>query len=265
MIRIIHMSDIHFGREDVRAITQAQDYIQAANADAIIVSGDLTQFGKRDEFEAAWQWLDQFKAPTIVVAGNHDTPMLNLIERVQDPFGRFQKMFGKKACELTIEDVGLFGLNTSRGWQTRANWAEGSVDLADLDKIIDEAGEPGRGPVNGLVCHHPFRSVPDAPLQTSTRRGMRASERLAASPINVLLTGHVHKPSAHVIQEATGRYLAISAGTLSTRLRDSPPSLNDISIDGSRIVVRAINFRDEKTEIVLMGQWDLNHLEAEAA
>lgn len=120
---------------------------------------------------------------------------------------------------LQVGSVSIDGLNTARGWQARSNWAEGSVRLDHLAEIVSR--DAPADSLRMLACHHPFRSPTDAPLRTRTRRGALASEMLAGSDISVLLTGHVHAPHAELIGEATGNYIAISAGTLSTRFRPS--------------------------------------------
>lgn len=53
MIRIAHLSDIHFGGENVAATTAAADFVNGGAFDLVVVSGDLTQFGEIGEFQAA--------------------------------------------------------------------------------------------------------------------------------------------------------------------------------------------------------------------
>ena len=58
-----------------------------------------------------------------------------------------------------------------------------------------------------------------------------------------MLTGHVQDPFdiAHVIEGRTVRM--IGAGTLSERTRTTPPSFNEIRVDGGKfdVVVRAMD------------------------
>ncbi|MEM5517071.1 metallophosphoesterase [Henriciella sp. AS95] len=231
MTRIIQVADIHFGTENTRALDAFDDCISAVGADAMAVCGDLTQRGKRAEFQAARDWLDGFDMPKVVVAGNHDTPLLNLYERVVAPFERHDRYFEDLSKPAVLEKAKLVGINTSRGWQTRSNWAEGSVNLEDLETAISEVS-PLDERHGFLICHHPFLSPPEAPMRTATRRGRRASRRLAQSGIGFLLTGHVHSPSVTVVDHLDQSYVAVSAGTLSTRLRDYPASFNVIDVSG---------------------------------
>ncbi|HAQ76798.1 MAG TPA: hypothetical protein DCR96_09935, partial [Hyphomonas sp.] len=149
------------------------------------------------------------------------------------------------------------GLNTARGWQARRNWAEGSVNLDDLDEAIVRAGK-SRAEVKLIACHHPFHSLPGAPLRTRTRRGRRASDMVAASHVQMVLTGHVHTPSVVVRQRANGCYLAVSSGTLSVRLRAEPPSFNLIRLEEGELRIDRCDIHEDGPKISRMGAFDAN-------
>ena len=257
-MKIAHFADLHFGREDQEALKAAGELVRELDVDAIVVSGDLTQRGKREEFEAAQKWLAQFKAPLLCVPGNHDTPLLNIAARASDAFGRYDNYFSQHAGPLDIEGASLRGLNTARGWQTRMNWAEGRVNLEDLDKAIDHSDAHG---LHIIACHHPFISPTLAGLQTETKRGQEASRRLADSPVQILMTGHVHTPHAEVIRDGGGGYIAITAGTLSTRLRAQPPAFNILSVRDGIAALNVQSFRDGKFHEGTHGTWELSSLE----
>lgn len=252
-MRIVQLADLHFGAEDRRAMDAAVAQIADLQPDVIVVSGDMTQRGRHDEFDAARTWIEAFSRPTLIVPGNHDTPLLNLVSRASSPFQRHHGYFEDHALPQCLGGIRIDGLNTARGWQVRSNWAEGSVRLAHLEDILDQRA--GDGTIRMLACHHPFRSPRDAPLRTRTRRGAAASEILAASPISILLTGHVHTPHAELITEATGAYLAITAGTLSTRLRSAPAAFNSLDISGDAVTVSTHNFDGAGFQPRLLGAW----------
>lgn len=245
MSKIIQIADIHFGTENPRALAAFEAALSEIETDALAVCGDLTQRGKRSEFQAARDWLDSFDIPKLVVAGNHDTPLLNLYERVVSPFERHDSYFDDLADPVHLDNAVLTGINTARGWQTRKNWAEGSVNLESLEEAVS-VGDESDGKAGFLICHHPFLSPPDAPMRTATRRGRRASRRLAQSRFRFLLTGHVHVPSVTVVDHEDEAYIAVSAGTLSTRIRSSPASFNLIDISGENCVVTVFNLHGDR-------------------
>lgn len=257
-MRFAHVADLHFGREHAGAITEAAVFIRHNNIDALIISGDVTQRGKREEFQAAVAWIEAINLPTLCVPGNHDTPLLNIATRVSEPFGRFEKYLGKYNANLTMQGVSIRGLNTARGWQARMNWAEGSVNM----EALSIATQPNADECFSMIaCHHPFIQPAGIEMLTQTQRGDEASRRLAVSPVSVLLTGHVHTPCAEVIEEEGGRYLAITAGTLSTRLRQDAPSFNVIEVLKDKLCLSVQSFDDGKFLQVHYAEWNVKHLE----
>jgi hypothetical protein len=71
-MRLIHISDLHFGAEDPRLPQRLRAAIIQAAPDMVALSGDLTQSGLKPEFEEAKAFLDSFTFPLLVVPGNHD-------------------------------------------------------------------------------------------------------------------------------------------------------------------------------------------------
>ena len=51
--RILHIADLHFGREDARLVEALAEMERELSPDVVVASGDLTTFGKRSEFAAA--------------------------------------------------------------------------------------------------------------------------------------------------------------------------------------------------------------------
>ena len=252
-MRLIHAADVHFGASDPAVLAAASDAIMTARADMMLVSGDLTQRGKRQEFKAARAWVDLQNLPTVVVPGNHDTPLLNMPARLTGAFKRYAIYFGDLTRPLTIKGVRVDTLNTSRGWQARTNWAEGAVDLDYLQKIESEDTQSTQHRI--LACHHPFLSPEGAPLKARTRRGQRASTWFGGSKFSLLLTGHVHTPHAELVTEPTGSYLAITSGTLSLRLRQSPPSFNVLSFEGDTVSVGVKTLLDGRFQETAKSVW----------
>ena len=257
MTVIAQISDIHFGAEDENAIAAAESCIKATEPDMLVVCGDLTQRGRTREFDAAAEWLDGFDIPKLIVPGNHDTPMFNVAARAAEPFKRFKRRFGQYFGVAETGNAIAVGLNTARGWQARRNWAEGSVNLDDLDDVLIRAAA-SEADVKLIACHHPFHSLPGAPLRTRTRRGRRAADKVAASHVQMVLTGHVHTPSVGLRQRANGCYLAVSSGTLSVRLRAEPPSFNLIRLEEGELRIDRCDVHADGPTLSRMGAFDAN-------
>ena len=59
MIRLFHVSDLHFGAEYQAALDWFAARVAAEQPDAVIVTGDLTMRARHPEFAAAAQWRDR--------------------------------------------------------------------------------------------------------------------------------------------------------------------------------------------------------------
>ena len=135
--RLLHLSDLHFGAEDVEALARVSEFANRIEPDAVVVSGDLTQTGAKHEFEAARDWLRTIKGTPIVTPGNHDTPVLDMTARVFAPFDRYHRYLGEfdavdRLVELDQGRIRIAAINTARGVQARRNWADGEVDMKTL-------------------------------------------------------------------------------------------------------------------------------------
>src|ERR1051325_4067729 len=73
--RFAWLSDTHVGsstgEEDLRATVR--DINSLTNLSFVVISGDVTEFGSREQFRLAKQILDGLKIPCHVAPGNHDT------------------------------------------------------------------------------------------------------------------------------------------------------------------------------------------------
>ena len=89
MRTIAHISDLHFGTE-VPAVARALiDDLEKNAPSLVVVSGDLTQRARRKQFDAARAFLAQLPRPQLVVPGNHDVPLYDVIRRFAAPLKRY--------------------------------------------------------------------------------------------------------------------------------------------------------------------------------
>ncbi|MGH7654583.1 MAG: metallophosphoesterase family protein, partial [Gemmatimonadaceae bacterium] len=75
-LRVLHVSDLHFGRHSVAAQVEGVERLIAEEAlDLIVISGDLSQRTRTREFQRADAFIKraEARAPVMVVPGNHDT------------------------------------------------------------------------------------------------------------------------------------------------------------------------------------------------
>ncbi len=244
--RIFHLSDIHFGLENNRALDWVKQEIAERQPDAVAITGDLTMRARHREFAAATAWINSLAAPVTVEVGNHDMPYFNPIERFFAPYRRFRGMADKVEKEIDLGCLSLVPLKTAVRAQPRLNWSKGWVTQAALDQCLAAIDALPAGRQALVAVHHPLREV-GTQGTALTRHGERALRELARRPVAAVLSGHVHDAFDIMEDTAEGPVRMIGAGTLSKRTRSTPPSFNEIEWDGSRLTVCVRNLEDVET------------------
>jgi 3',5'-cyclic AMP phosphodiesterase CpdA len=207
----------------------------------LVVSGDITQHGDRDEFRAAAAWLATLAGPQLLTPGNHDTPWLGLIERMAMPFARYSRAIGPpREASFDAPGLSVRAINSARGWQIRLNWSKGEISHNQAETVSKRLEAAPADAVRVLVCHHPLVEVKDAPMTARVRGGRFAARRFAQASIDLVLSGHLHAPFVQVLPFFDERTYAIGASTLSVRERGAAPGFNVIEIDGDRMTVNAM-------------------------
>ena len=249
MRTIAHLSDLHFGTEIPAVAAALRADLQAAPPSLTVISGDLTQRARRAQFAAAAAYLATLPAPQLVVPGNHDVPLFDVLRRFLAPLARYRRAI---ADELNpVHDDGelcAIGLNTARS----LTWKSGRISreqIVWLDQRL--AATPCRFKV--VVTHHPF--IPP-PADDSQQAGIRLVGRAALAMtvldrrgVDVLLAGHLHRGySGDTRTQYPAAYRAIiaaQAGTaISGRIRQDPNGYNRITLDGDRISIEVRTWRD---------------------
>lgn len=241
-VRIAHLSDIHFGGENVDAVEAALQTLADLEPQLVLVTGDLTLNGLPREFEAARLWLSRLAAPLLVTPGNHDTPYWNLPLRALRPFDRYRRFIGQP--NWSAFDGGQFSVravNSARGFQLRPNWSKGALDVTMASRAAAELA--GRADaLKVFACHHPLIDLPGMPVTGGVHRGAQAAAALAEAGVDLILTGHTHTPFAVELKSHGRPAYAIGAGTLSLRTRGAPPSFMTIEAGSDFIEVVAVTW-----------------------
>lgn len=242
MATLFHVSDIHFGAEDRAAIAWFAATVHTEQPDAVIVTGDLTMRARHREFAAATVWLESLGRPVTVEVGNHDLPYFNLFARFLQPYARYGRLERLIERPLEIAEVAIVPLRTTARFQWRLNWSKGHVSDGELGLTLDTIKAAPRDRFLIVAGHHPLIEAGTSGT-ARTRRGSAALERLAAAGVHAVLSGHVHDPFdiAYPIGGKTVRL--IGAGTLSERVRASPPSFNALTIDENGLTVTVRDMR----------------------
>ena len=224
-MRILHISDLHFGIENAEAIAVVARFVAEAAPDVIVASGDLSTIGIASELEAACAWLASLGPPVIATPGNHDVPYHEILPRFWHPFARYRRASAGRLRDGWNGD-GLFvhTINTARGWQLRANWALGAVSSRQLRAACAALAAAPPDALKVIVTHHPLLFPPDSPIGGQTHGGAHAARSLIAAGADLFLAGHLHVLQEPRVRGPRSTAVALTAGTLSQRLRGEPPA-----------------------------------------
>lgn len=272
MRTLIHISDLHFGREDARIAEALLNDIAGQRPDVVAISGDFTQRARRRQFRAAREWLRRLPVPTVSVPGNHDIPLYDLARRALRPLDRFRRYITAEDMPLFHdEEIAVLGINTARSLA----WKEGRISLDQIRAIRDRLCEVPDRVFKVLVTHHPF--IPPPPEVAMGGRAPKlvgrvdlALRSIESCGIELLLAGHLHlgysgDVAGHHIEVERSILVAQAGTAMSDRRRGEPNGYNLIRIDPPHLelTVRAwqgTGFDVSKTTdyVKVAGRWILS-------
>ncbi len=224
-LTICQISDIHCG--NARFIPDLLDRtiveINDVDPNVVVVSGDLTDAGYREEFEQAAEYIGRIRCENImVVPGNHDARNVGYIH--------FERLFGERHSVIDLDNVVLVGVDSSE-----PDLNDGQVGREHYDFITKTFSE-AQDKLKIFIIHHHLIPLPG----TGRERNIIFDagdilERLTQAGVDLVLSGHKHVPHSWKLEQM----LIVNAGTASTlRVRgNGRPCYNIIEIEDGRVTV----------------------------
>ena len=262
-LRLLHVSDLHFGRHSVAAQVKGVERLIAEEAlDLIVISGDLSQRTRTKEFKRANAFIKNAEAhgPVMVVPGNHDTAwwMAPLgMGSLNAMYTRYRKHV-REDLEPVIQIPGatIVGLNSAHGIRS-FTLTKRLRDLSVVGALLEEQwarakqafADAPAGDVKVLVFHHNLLLGP-----RSFRWGLSNRARGITSALqtgaDLVLCGHDHQTRVEEVDAGGGRRMVVAcASTLTTRVRGGGPGeINAIEVDETTIQVNVLQWSGEQKE-----------------
>jgi 3',5'-cyclic AMP phosphodiesterase CpdA len=234
---LVHLSDLHFGCVDERLLEPLRECVAAIKPHLVVVSGDLTQRARPEQFEQARRFLDTLPGPQLVVPGNHDVPLYNVFKRFVNPLKQYRRhITGDLEPFHADDEIAVAGINTARS----LTFKDGRINVEQIALLQERFNALDDHITKVVVTHHPFDLPPGVDSGEVVRRARKAMQAFAESGADILLSGHMHASHAGHTGERydLGGYaaLTIQAGTAtSTRERGEANSFNTIFIDPGEV------------------------------
>jgi len=235
MRTLAHLSDLHFGRVHPPVLEPLRRALDALQPDLVVVSGDLTQRARGEQFREAREFLDSLPFPRLVVPGNHDIPLYNVVKRFAAPLRDYKRIVSHDLCPTFADDeMVVVGVNTARSLVFKG----GRIARGQMEKVRAEFAASA-GKLKVIVTHHPFDG------------------KLARCGADLLLSGHLHEASVDHAATGEGETLAVQAGTAtSSRTRETANSFNAIRATGTRVEVETHRWSDDGFQRVEIHRFD---------
>ncbi|MFL6125595.1 metallophosphoesterase [Actinophytocola sp.] len=220
---LAHISDLHIGQDyrgdgGVRALERARRVVNYLNGlpgdlDGVLVSGDLADHGRPDEYATVRELLATLRFPVLACPGNHDdrtayrTTLLGE-EAGTEPINQLHQLGG---FTIAMCDSSIPGRNEGLLDDTTLTW---------LDKVIAESEDPV------LVCfHHPPVPMRQPFIDSILLRNPEQLAEVLTDEVVAVLCGHAHTAATTTY---AGRPLVVAPGVVSTLVL---PVEGDHSID----------------------------------
>lgn len=248
MTRIVHLTDLHFGHEHAGMVGSLLDCVNRQAADLVVVTGDLTHRARPGQFADASAFLARIEAPTLVVPGNHDIPLYNLVSRFLWPWSGYCRATNMELSPMTrVGDILIQGINSVNPY----SWRRGILRSKLVERAIRRI-DPAA--VNIIALHHPMQE-PEHTTKGLARNAEVALTKLEEAGVQLILSGHLHRWASESLL-AVGphmRVLQINSGTALCARPGDPPNEFAVLDFGDASVLTVTRYR------AMNGVYDPDH------
>ncbi len=225
MSTLLQISDTHFGTEQPPVVEALVRLAIEQRPELVVLSGDITQRARPQQFHAAKAFVDRLGAPVLPIPGNHDIALFDLWARFMRPYARYSAAFGATLEPVhASDDFLVVGVNTTRAWRHK----HGEVSAAQIDRVARRLSEAHPTQLRVVVVHQPVAVTQPQDRRNLLRGHGRATQAWSVAGADLVMGGHIHLPYTLAVPGVSRRLWAVQAGTaVSSRTRrEAPNSVN---------------------------------------
>ncbi len=187
--RVLHISDLHFGRnvaaEPVEALARLIEEVQPA---LVVASGDLTHRGLRSQHDTAAEFLRGLGLPLLVIPGNHDIPY-SFPRRFTSPWAEFERHWETTEPVHAADGIVAVGLNSVRPWRHQS----GRVKSAQIERVAELFAAAPEGALKLVTFHHHLLGPPWRSRKKPVAKRNLVLAALVEAGAELILAGHIHQ------------------------------------------------------------------------
>ena len=187
--RVLHLSDLHFGRNDKPESIEALEHLIAdVRPQLVIASGDLTHRGLRAQHERASEFLRGLELPLLTIPGNHDIPY-TFPKRFTRPWHEFERLWETTQPVYRSDALVVAGLNSVRPWRHQS----GAVRDHQLEHVREVFSGVSDGAYRVVTLHHHLLGAPWRSRKRPVAKRNRVLAGLVDAGAELVLAGHIHQ------------------------------------------------------------------------
>ena len=187
--RVLHLSDLHFGRNDKPESLEALGrLIEDVDPELVIASGDLTHRGLRSQHERVAEFLRGLSLPLLAIPGNHDIPY-TFPKRFTSPYLEFERIWETTQPVYTSDTLAVAGLNSVRPWRHQS----GKVRQEQVRRAKEVFSKAGPDALRIVVLHHHILGAPWRSRKKPVARRNVVLGSFVDAGADLILAGHIHQ------------------------------------------------------------------------
>ncbi|MDZ4283559.1 MAG: metallophosphoesterase [Hydrogenophaga sp.] len=219
---LLQISDPHFGTERIPVVEALVVFAAQLRPDLVVLSGDITQRARTEQFSAARTAMDRLGAPLLALPGNHDIALFDLWSRFVRPYARYSAAFGSDLAPVfASHDLLVIGVNTTRVRRHK----DGEVSSEQIDAVARQLRQATPEQLRVVVVHQPIDVMRAEDLPNRLHNHTAAQQAWAAAGADIVMGGHIHLPYVMPLPGLARALWAVQAGTsVSSRVRSGVPN-----------------------------------------